>query len=193
MAQRRTAQQNRTSGRRAQREIQIELFPVEGNTVRQAQPLEQEHAEELRRRRERWEAEEQAQKAARRARRQRIRQMRMQKIYVAFLTACVCAVFGICFMYIHLQSQATQYKEDIAAIRAEVSDLQSDNEEALAAIETSVDLNDIMEQATDELGMTYPTSDQIITYDAGSSDTLSQYGDVSSSSGSSLLSGILGN
>lgn len=191
MAQKRTVQVNQKAAR--SRQGQIELFPVDGNTVRQADPLEREHSEQLRRRREAWEEEERAQRAARRVRRNRIRELRMNRIYVAFLTVCVAAVFGICFMYIQLQSQATEYKENIAALQTEVNDLEADNEELLQNIETSVDLSEVMDRAMNELGMTYPTSDQIITYETDSSDSLTQYADVTSSSGSSLFSAIFGN
>lgn len=191
MAQKRTVQVNQKAAR--SRQGQIELFPVDGNTVRQADPLEREHSEQLRRRREAWEEEERAQRAARRVRRNRIRELRMNRIYVVFLTVCVAAVFGICFMYIQLQSQATEYKENIAALQTEVNDLEADNEELLQSIETSVDLSEVMDRAMNELGMTYPTSDQIITYETDSSDSLTQYADVTSSSGSSLFSAIFGN
>ena len=186
MAQRRTAGSNKASSAR-----QIELYPVNGNTVRAPQEVPQERDYDAMRERRLREAQEREERSRRAARRNHARAMRRNRAYVFFLSVCVCAVFGICFMYIQLQSQATEYKERITALQAEVNDLEADNEEMLQEIETSVDLSEILEKATSELGMTYPSSDQVVTYEADTSDSLTQYADVSSAAGSSLLSGIL--
>lgn len=195
MAYRKTAKSH-TASRSDEHSGQIELFPVDGNTVRKADPQPSDparrHNEELKARRMAWEEEERAQRTARRLQRNRVRAMRMNRIYAAFLSVCVCVIFGICFQYIQLQSEASTLKSSITALQSEVNDLEADNEEQLQNVETAIDMSEILDRAMNDLGMVYPDSDQIVTYEADTSDTLTQYTEISSS-GSSILSGILGN
>ena len=195
MASGKTEKSNKTSRTDSQRG-QIELFPVDGNTVRKTAPQPSDparsHNEELKARRMVWEEEERAKRTQRRMQRNRVRAMRMNRIYAIFLSLCVCVIFGICFQYIQLQSEASTLKSSITALQSDVNDLEADNEEMLQNIETSIDMGQILEYAMNDLGMTYPSEDQIVTYEADASDTLTQYAEISSA-GSSILSEILGN
>ena len=60
----------------------------------------------------------------------------------------------------------------------EVMDLKTDNDAAEKKIETSVDLESIRKKAMEELGMVYPTSEQIVYFQIDSSDYMNQYEDI---------------
>ena len=56
--------------------------------------------------------------------------------------------------------------------------LKSDNDALEARISTYVDLKHIYEVATGELGMVYPSDDQILYYDKTESGYVRQYEDI---------------
>ena len=93
---------------------------------------------------------------------------------IAAMMAAVCIMCVGLFYYIGLQSRVTNAVEEIASLESELSDLRSDNDEALNAINSSVSLDDIKYRAIADLGMTYAQEDQIITYSNDDTDYVRQ-------------------
>lgn len=163
-----------------------QTYRVEGNTVRKQNPAGRRQDEEQRRQYSK-EAKKRAQ-IRRRTQRNRERALYMNPAYVAFLTVCVILTFVICGCYIHLQSNITTRLSTISSLESQIVDLQSDNEEALQNIETSVDLDTIREKAA-SLGMIYPDSSQITYYDMQEEDGITQYS-TTAEDDSSILSSL---
>ncbi|MFQ9511096.1 MAG: hypothetical protein ACLRZ7_09340 [Lachnospiraceae bacterium] len=63
-------------------------------------------------------------------------------------------------------------------LETEYNQLVSDNDALKAKIDASVDLNYIFKVATEELGMVYPSKDQVVNYDRVESEYVRQYEDV---------------
>lgn len=144
-------------------------YYVDGNTVRKAAP--QREPEQRRERRVRVDA---------RARRNREREAAMNLGYVAFLTVAILAVVAVSGLYIYLQSDVMNRMQNVTKLESDLMNLQTDNDALEKRINTSMPLNEIKNKAINELGMTYPSSDQIIYYSVDTEDYMEQYEDIPS-------------
>lgn len=169
--------------------LKKETYYIHGNTVKRvdAVPNREKTSPERRRDFEKEREQHRRNKIDKRTRRNRERALYMNKGYVMFLTACACCMFLVCGCYIYLQSEVTTHLNTISSLEGQVVDLKSDNDSTLQRIETSIDLSAIKDKAINELGMVYPTSSQIVTYDVDESDTMTQYSDVPSEKSASIF------
>lgn len=155
---------------------------IEGNVVRHMDAMPDNWEQERKRRRER---EQQEHLERQRRRRQRAiasrnmeRALVMDRGYVVFLTfaaiiTCLTAIF-----YIKLQSDVTIHLNNIAALETSVNQLKLDNDATDKRLETAMQMDEVKEKAMDELGMTYPTQDQIVYYQIDGADFMSQYSEI---------------
>ncbi|MCR4618187.1 MAG: hypothetical protein K5669_08395 [Lachnospiraceae bacterium] len=80
-------------------------------------------------------------------------------------------VFAISMVnYVQLQSELTGKVKSVAAKQVKLNDLKSSNDEHYARITSSVDLESIENIARGELGMTYASEGQVITYVSAGND-----------------------
>lgn len=105
---------------------------------------------------------------------QRLRRSVMTPAMIVFLAGALIITAACLFQYITLNAQVTSAVEEIADLESELSELRSDNDEALNAIESGISLDDIKYRAIAELGMTYASEDQIIHYSNEESDYVRQ-------------------
>ena len=152
-----------------------QTYFVNGSTVRQieAQPVRRERID-------RTKIKEEQQKKRRRnaAKRNRARALHMSRGYVAFLTLCVGIIAYAAVSLVQIQSQVTQRMERIAALESQITDLKADNDARYKEIVTSVDLDYIKDVAMNQLGMKYPTEDQIYYYTVENNNFMDQYSDI---------------
>jgi cell division protein FtsL len=149
-------------------------YYVNGNTVRELDtPVRRDgrtrkEIEEARRRKNRRNA----------ARRNRQRAMEMNRGYVFFLSVCVLVIGFMAGAYIHVQSQMTTRMRSVASLQSQLIDLQADNDARYKSLTSSVDLNHVKDVAINELGMQYPTEEQVIYYSIDNSNYMDQYRDI---------------
>lgn len=98
--------------------------------------------------------------------------------FVLFLTAVSVAILFFCVQYLQLKSEITTKLEAIASVESELSQLREDNDAYYSQITSTADLTEIKQKAMGELGMQYPTEDQIVTYETSRSSYVRQYQDV---------------
>jgi cell division protein FtsL len=149
-------------------------YYVNGNTVRELDtPVRRD-------RRTRREIEEAKRRKNRRnaARRNRQRAMEMSRGYVVFLTVCVLITAGVAGLFVHEQAQMSARMRAVANLQSQVIDLQADNDARYKNLSSSVDLNHVKDVAINELGMQYPTEDQVIYYSIDNSNFMDQYRDI---------------
>ncbi|MCR5785522.1 MAG: hypothetical protein K6G40_07775 [Eubacterium sp.] len=155
---------------------------IEGNTVRKTAPAKE--YPEIRRQRlakERIARERQnRERKLRAAQRNQERALYMNPAYVAFLSVCVVMLCVVCGVYINLQSDISSHIDSIAAIENDIISVKSANDEALNAIETSLDLDTVKYKAMNDLGMVYPKASQIVYYSVDESDSMTQYSSLPS-------------
>ena len=98
--------------------------------------------------------------------------------YVLFLATALIAAGVILIGYIRLQSELTNSIKHISVLESQLNDLRLSNDEEYSRIESSVNLDEIKRIAIEELGMTYPSEGQIVTYSAEGSDYVRQIADI---------------
>ena len=156
---------------------------IEGNTVRKMEAVPQRRSEqvhrELERKQEKDRVREERQREARiAARRNQARALQMSPGYVVFLAVAMAAMVGVCGVYLKLQSDIANRMKTVAVLESQVTNLKTDNDANLKRINTSIDLESIKNTAINELGMVYPSKDQIIYFHIDTSDYMNQYEDI---------------
>lgn len=151
-------------------------YYINGNVVREleeSQPVRRDSAA-------RRELEEAKRKKNRRkaARRNRENAMAMSRGYVFFLSLCVIAVAGAAFSLIKIQSSVTQRMKEVAAIESQITDLKAENDAKYKEISTSIDLNYVKDVAINQLGMKYPSPEQVVYYSVENTNYMDQYRDI---------------
>lgn len=94
---------------------------------------------------------------------------------LVLLGAAIIATICVCADYVQLQTQVTVRLKKINAKEIELNDMVKQNDELEARINNYMDLQYIYQVATEELGMTYPTADQISEYENSGSEYVRQY------------------
>lgn len=149
-------------------------YYINGNTVRELDsPVRRgrktrEEIEEARRRKNRRNA----------IRRNRQRAMEMNRGFVVFLTVCVLVTAFTAAAFVQLQAQMTNHMRNVANLESQVIDLRADNDVRYKKLTTSVDLNHIKKVAMKELGMSYPSKDQVVYYTVDNNNFMDQYEDI---------------
>lgn len=98
--------------------------------------------------------------------------------YVAFLAAAMLIAGYVLIGYIQMQADLTAQVEQIARLESQLNSLRLSNDEELARVNSSVDLEEIKRIAIGELGMVYATEGQIVNYNYEGSDYVRQVGDI---------------
>ncbi|SDB07212.1 hypothetical protein [Eubacterium oxidoreducens] len=142
-------------------------YYIEGNTVREILPQEAPIEREHRRRH-----------IDRQTKRNRQRAKALSAGNVLFMTLALAAVGMVAACYLHLQADVTEVKSDVVEMQSELITMQDTNDAYEKEIEASVSLTDIKKKAIKELGMTYPSADQIVYYSVDSQDYMQQYADI---------------
>lgn len=111
-------------------------------------------------------------------RKNRDRAYHMNLGYVAFLALAMFVAGYVLIGYIQLQADLTAQVGEIASLESQLNSLKLSNEDELARINSSVDLEEIKRIAIGELGMVYAAEGQIINYTSEGSDYVRQVGDI---------------
>ena len=113
-----------------------------------------------------------------RIRRNQEKALHMDLPYVIMLTVASLCTLYLCVNYLHLQSSITGRMHAIERMEADLEKQRSENDALETAINTSVDLNQIYEIATMELGMVYANKNQVLLFDKSESEYVRQYEDI---------------
>jgi len=163
MAQRRQ-QYNVSTGKKKKKELYIY-----GNTVRELQ-VEKSPAIERQ--------QEGQREYNQRRRSDREYAISMNKGYVMFLVIAAAVVFVSMGYFLMLSAEVSDNQSAVAEMKSGMIDLKADNDDYERRIERSVDIDEIRRIAIEELGMVYPSSDQVVNYEYEESDFVRQYSDV---------------
>lgn len=99
-----------------------------------------------------------------------------------FLAAAFAITVGFCFQYLTVQSGIIQMKNDVVALQGENAEIETANTETYRRIMDSVDLAEVYQIATGELGMVQAVDNQVYKYKNRKSNMVKQYGDIPSAS-----------
>ncbi|MDO4167624.1 MAG: septum formation initiator family protein [Eubacteriales bacterium] len=146
---------------------------VDGNTVRRLDTLPRRREQE-----ERWEEERRQRRIRRRIQRQPVHMPGIDRASLAFLVVALAVTLYICFSYIQTQNKVYEQKNQVVQMESSVASQKENNDIAYQEILDSVDLSEVYEKATKELGMVQAQEKQIYTYKSKKSDTVKQYGEI---------------
>jgi cell division protein FtsL len=147
------------------------MYYIDGSVVRRLEP---ERTVEI----PLPEQKEERKPLSREARRNQERAMRMSAPFVCFLAFACVALVAICIQYLQVQSSITTRIHNIENLTEELSELKADNKNIETKISLYTDLDHIYQVATEELGMVYPSKDQVIVYDRTESEYVRQYENI---------------
>lgn len=102
----------------------------------------------------------------------------MNGFYVLALAIAVIITLIVCVQYLQVQSEITYRLKNVHALEVELADITSQNDELDNRINSYIDLEYIYNVATEELGMSYASKEQISLYENSSSEYVRQYRDV---------------
>ena len=145
-------------------------YYVDGNTVRELEPA--------RRSREDIERIQRQKKRRNAARRNREKNLVINRTYALFLAVCVILSVMAAVVLIRTQASISTHLRNISSVESKLTDLKLDNDAKNKAFNTSINLNEIKTRAMEELGMKYPTEDQVIYYSVESDNFMDQYRDI---------------
>lgn len=97
------------------------------------------------------------------------------------LTITMAALVAVCFScinYLNLQAQVSGRAEAISELEARYVDLKTENDLAEVVINSSIDYDNILNVAINELGMVYANKDQVIVYDSQEMECVKQLSDI---------------
>lgn len=113
-----------------------------------------------------------------RARQNQEKALQMGLPSVAMLTiATVCALY-ICISYLHIQAEMTSKMHNITILEQQLEQLRSENDTLQTKINTDTNLDYVYKVATEELGMVYANSNQVVLYDKTDNEYVRQYDDI---------------
>ncbi|MGN0496073.1 MAG: hypothetical protein ACI4GW_07590 [Lachnospiraceae bacterium] len=98
--------------------------------------------------------------------------------YTVMLTFATAFLFCSCFYMLSVQAEISEQRREIAMLESNLNELTDNNDETSKRLESSVNLPEIYEVATTELGMVYPKAGQVVSYEASNPDYVKQYKDV---------------
>ena len=104
--------------------------------------------------------------------------MAMNKGFVVFLTAVSVAVLFTCINFLQVKSQITSSMKHVASLESELAQLKEDNDAYYSKVTSNVDIAQIKKKAMGELGMKYPSDDQVETYTTDGNSYVRQYQDL---------------
>lgn len=104
--------------------------------------------------------------------------LHMNGFYVFALAIAVVITLIVCVQYLQVQSEITYRLKNIHALEVKLADVTSQNDEMENSINSYIDLNYIYKVATEELGMSYATKEQISLYENSGSEYVRQYQDI---------------
>lgn len=158
-----------------------------GSAARQLQPVQpietpnHRHEELIRKRREREERIEER----KRQERALARQHHVNFLYTIGALTIVAFMFMACVQYLQTQAAVNGASNDVAIMEARLAQLTLKNDETQMEIDGSINYDELLRVATEELGMVYPSYRQVVEYDSSESEYVKQYKDIPSSNGTS--------
>lgn len=134
-------------------------YYVEGNTVRQEDyyDLRQTHD-----------------RVSYRQRRNRDKAAYMTLPYVLILTATCILVLFMAVNYISVRSSVSVSQKNIKALETKLNTLRVANEDLAQKVDAGMDLQEIYRVATQEMGMVFPETDQLVYYQRAESEYVRQ-------------------
>lgn len=97
---------------------------------------------------------------------------------VVVLSLAIVCMVAIGLQYLVLSSQITEMNNEVSALNSSYNSIKSMNDEIYNSIDNSVDIGHVYEVAVGELGMVFPSDNQVVNYDYSEDGYVRQYTSV---------------
>lgn len=146
-------------------------YYIQGNTARKLNTVPKTHERPVEREVKERQVNQRINKNVNRARAFDLR-------YTVLLMVATVFLFGSCVYMLSVQASITEQRREIAMLESNLNTLTDNNNETSKRLDSSVNLPEIYEVATKELGMVYPKAGQVLSYEASNPDYVKQFEDV---------------
>ena len=102
----------------------------------------------------------------------------MNRNFAIFLAALGILIVFCSINYLKLKTECTSKRSQLATLESQLAELKEDNDAYYSQVTSAVDISEIKKKAIGELGMKYPSEDQIQTYTTEGNSYVRQYQDV---------------
>lgn len=102
----------------------------------------------------------------------------VKKLNAIFYLAAIAFVITISFVITNAHANIQVEQKKVTDLEKQLSELQQKNFERRLELDTCLNYDEIYKIATEELGMVYPSQDQIIYYETLNSDYVKQYSEI---------------
>ncbi len=99
-------------------------------------------------------------------------------LYTLAVIGVAFVIFSVCWQYLQEQTNAKANAAEVTRLQSELTELTTANDELEVRINAGIDYEAIYNSAINDLGMVYPKKSQVITFDAGESEYVKQYGQI---------------
>lgn len=117
-------------------------------------------------------------KVSAQVRRNRKRAFGISPIYMAFFIVATLITVVVCVQYLHLKTELLNRSDNITVLQETLSELTEENDTAYNAAVDSTNLEEVRNRAMNELGMVYPSKENVINYNSPSDDYVKQYANI---------------
>ena len=103
---------------------------------------------------------------------------RMNFLYTLAVIGVATLIFVLCFQYLQLQSAVKKNAADVAKMEARLSQMTSENDINEVEINGNINYDNILSEAINELGMVYPSRNQVVQYNSAESEYVKQFSQI---------------
>ena len=98
--------------------------------------------------------------------------------FVIFFAVTAILLIASCFLLIYTNSEVMTSQKKVVSMQSELQKTRADNDAMEIFLNKSIDLSAIYKRATSELGMVYPSNEQIIFYKRSNEGFVRQNEDI---------------
>lgn len=175
---------------RNNRQYLYDEYYSEGNAIRKVRPNSDVYENPLREERRRQRQEIERRKSTRTSKKSQKELSSVSMASCAILVIAIAITLFTCIDYIKIQAEVASLNKNITQTEKELSNLKGENRIQKAQLDASVDLNEIYDVATKELGMVIPNDEQVIYFESIKSGFVKQYEEIPTDTEKNLLDSI---
>lgn len=179
-----------SANNRTNRQYLYNDYYTEGNTIRKPRRdsdiYENPRREEQRRQRQ----EIERRKSKRTSKKSQKELSSVSMASCAILVIAIAITLFTCIDYIKIQAEVALLDKNIIQNEQELSNLRDENRIYKAQLDANMDLNEIYNVATKELGMVVPSDDQVIYFESTKNGFVKQYEEIPTDTQNNLLDSI---
>jgi len=99
-------------------------------------------------------------------------------LYTIAVVGVLAFIFTACIQYLELQASVKTNSTEVSNLESQLSKLTEQNDMTELEANSSINYDEIINTAINELGMKYPSKNQVVDYTSKDSQYVEQYADI---------------